>query len=196
MSLPTDLTVNDAGFLLQVVDYGHLMRWNGTIWEFAPGDSGNGYIRDCVVPPQDEGWVICDGRVTSYLKSGSATLFATPFTTPNELGSGVYHRSTGVYSGSIEDAIAPTLSGSTDTEAAHTHSVNPPSTTSGNDSGAGTVVAAGVGTTVATHTHTHDTDIAAVTSAAGSAHSHTVAALVVTDGGEPFHLGVLRYFRR
>lgn len=206
MSIPTDLGTADVGLLLQVADYGHLMRWSGTVWEFAPGDSGNGYIKDCLVPPQQEGWALCDGQGTSYLRSGNATLFATSITTPNELSTGVYHKSGATPTIGVQAAVAATISGSVATEAAHTHgvtvpaqssadesahthAVDPPNTTSDGGWPFTTVDQNLDATTidVSSYPHTHDTNIAPFTSGAGSAHHHTVGAQSVTSGGGSAH---------
>src|SRR5882724_7957943 len=43
MALPSDLTVNDAGFLANVTDYNHLLQWNGSMWQWGPGEFGGGF---------------------------------------------------------------------------------------------------------------------------------------------------------
>ncbi len=47
--------------------YNHLLRWNGTAFEFAPGDSGSGYAVEFVITPNAPGWAACDGSTTTYL---------------------------------------------------------------------------------------------------------------------------------
>jgi hypothetical protein len=197
MSLPTDLGANDVGFLLHVVDFSHLVRWNGITWEWAPGDEGNGFIRDYLVQPPVAGWQLCDGSVTSLLIVGHTTLYAQTITTPNET-SGTYHKSAATTDGTVQAAVAPSVSGSTASENGHTHDVDPPSTASGGPSATTTVDNTGGGSTVAvgSATHTHDTNVASFTSGAGSAHSHGAGSLAVSASGEPAHINVLRYFRR
>ena len=197
MALPTDLGATDVGFLLEIVDFRHLVRWNGTAWDWAAGDEGNGFIRDFLVLPSTAGWQLCDGTVTSMLRVGFPTLYAQTIATPNET-SGVYHKSGATTTGAVAAAVAAAISGSVAAEAAHTHSIDPPSTTSGVNSASETVDQVGGGATVAVakHTHTHDTDIAAFASAAGSSHVHAVGSLVNDAAAEPAHVTVLRYFRR
>lgn len=181
MAIPTDLSYHDRGFLLTVVEYDHLLRWNGAAWEFAPGDDGNAFFREFVAAPQSAGWVLCDGSTTDYLTLG-AVLGATAITLPDETTDPVYHKSDTAYSGTVNAPTAPTLSGSTGAESTHTHgATSTPSAT--------VAVQAGVGTTVATDTHTH-------TTSAGDSHSHSVGTLVNSADGEPRNLSVLRYFRR
>src|SRR5947207_9997037 len=40
------LGASDAGYVAYLTDYGHFVRWTGTVWQFAPGDVGNGFFRD------------------------------------------------------------------------------------------------------------------------------------------------------
>ena len=98
---PTDLGTNDTGLLLFVSDFGHLMRWTGTAWEFAEGDVGNGFFRDFAVNPPESGWQLCDGTVTTYLTLSGATLTTTSFTTPNLTGTAAYRKSATAYSGTV-----------------------------------------------------------------------------------------------
>lgn len=205
MSLPNDLGANDAGFLLHIVDYSHLVRWTGASWEWAPGDEGNGYIEDFLVPPVSPGWQVCDGTITSLLIVGHPSLYSQSIQLPDEVSAGVYHKSAATVSDyTVKPAVAPLITGNTAdesahthsvvvpdqntaNESAHTHSVDPPSTTSGNDSGSGTIVQAGTGTTVAAHPHTHDTDIGSFSSAAGSAHHHDVPSQTFASGAGAAH---------
>jgi hypothetical protein len=214
MALPTDLGLNDAGFLLFIPDFAHLVRWNGTVWQFAPGDEGNGFTRDYLTTPPTSGWQLCDGSTTSMLMVGQATLRSQSIKLPDETSAGVYHKSGTLPDvGQVRGPVAPTLSGNTADESAHTHSVDPPNTTSttpstnttGTNSANETVdkTLAGATVTVAkdTHTHdmanhTHDVNIASFASAAGSAHHHGVGTLAVSTTGEPKNVIVMRYFRR
>ena len=81
-SQPT-LTGADAGYLAYVTDYGHLVHWTGTVWEFAPGDVGNKFRRDFMGAPQEVGWQLMDGSATTYLTVGAATLTTSAYTTPD-----------------------------------------------------------------------------------------------------------------
>lgn len=102
VNAPTDLGVNDAGFLFYVTDFAHLMKWSGAVWEFI--DEGNAYFADFAVAP-GTGWVLCDGSASSYLVAG-ATLTTTVFNTPNLTtggtgATGVYRKGGAAYSASI-----------------------------------------------------------------------------------------------
>jgi hypothetical protein len=60
-ALPTDLGTADANFLMNVTDFGHLLRWTGTGWVWGPGDAGSGYMVQFVTAPDITGWQACDG---------------------------------------------------------------------------------------------------------------------------------------
>lgn len=99
---PTDLGVDDTGFLLNVSDYDHLMRWTGATWEFAPGDGGSGYFMDfALVPASVVGWALCNGVQTSYLAVVGGNLGGVLFTPPNLVGTPSYRKSGAAYSGVI-----------------------------------------------------------------------------------------------
>lgn len=85
--LPTDLgTAGDVGVLAYVTDFAHLLRWNGTGWEWGPGENGSDYVSAFVTGPDDAtGWHACDGTVgVVRLKSDGSRAFAT---VPNTAGS-------------------------------------------------------------------------------------------------------------
>lgn len=166
-SLTGSLTTDDAGYLYYATDYARAFRWTGSAWENAPGEDAQGEIRFFAIAPST-GWQLCDGTTTTRSTSAGSTAAVT---VPNYSTSAYLKAATSLTAG-------PTAaSGTTADESAHTHSVDPPNTTSGNDSGSGTVVQSGTGTTVATHTHTHDTNIGSFASAAGSAHNHAPGTL-------------------
>jgi hypothetical protein len=81
------ICASDAGLLLFVTDYNHLLQWNGTGWQWGPGENGSGYIVAFVNPPnQAVGWVLCDGSTGVASLLGDGTLdFST--TLPNTPGS-------------------------------------------------------------------------------------------------------------
>ena len=149
---PTDLGLPDAGFIIRSSDFDRLYRWSGAAWADLRGQSQRGHVAffpEAYAPTT--GWQLCDG--TAGVAISTPTGGTTTVTVPYLTGSNRFIRS-----------VSGTTGGTGGAATTHTHPVDPPSTTSGNDSGAGTVVAAGAGTTVATHTHTHDTDIASFTS--------------------------------
>lgn len=113
---PTGLTIDNDGMLFFVTDFGHLVRWDGPLgmWKFAPGDVGNGFFRDYAITPQESGWVLCNGAVTTYLVVGGATLTTANFTTPNLSGSPAYKKSAAAYAG-ITGVSGATDAGTTGT---------------------------------------------------------------------------------
>lgn len=78
------LDQQDEGYVIAVDDYNHVVRWNGTAWAFAPGDTGNRFFRiyPAGYPPQEQGWQLCNGATTSYLVVGGPTLQTALYTTP------------------------------------------------------------------------------------------------------------------
>lgn len=84
LDVPTTLTSEDAGQLIALRPYGHVLRWTGTLWQFAPGDLGAGSLQTfgTGVVPQGDGWVLCNGQTTDYLIVGASVLTTQPFVTP------------------------------------------------------------------------------------------------------------------
>lgn len=66
-TLPTNLTVNQKGFIVEVSDYAHTLRWTGSGWEWGPGDSGSGYLAPFLAAPAQAGWKLCDGSTVKQL---------------------------------------------------------------------------------------------------------------------------------
>lgn len=83
---------NDVGYIGLETEFGHLLRWTGTAWEFAPGDGGNGFLLGFPAgAPQAVGYGLCDGTVYTYLVVGATLTTATYDTTP-AIAAGVYFR--------------------------------------------------------------------------------------------------------
>ena len=131
------LAAGDAGFIYNITDYMHRVRWDGSVWQWAPGDNGNRYFGHFEAAPGD-GWQLCDGSTAAYVVIGAASLTTANFVTPNITGNPSYPKLGAAYAG-IAAAVAPgvsgstagataTVSGSTASESAHTHAVDPPST--------------------------------------------------------------------
>lgn len=212
---PTGLTADDEGYLYGVSDYGHLVRWSGSVWEWAPGDPGNDYFQDFRAAPTQTGWAFCDGSTVARLTVGAATLTTTNVTLPNFNATPGFLQGGSAYSGpGIDAAVAPGLSGtsgatapgisgSVANESSHTHDIDLDSTgeilegipTISNYAAPG----------AAQFDHHHNTQ---GTSGAGSAHNHGVGTLAVdshTHGigsyaadatGLPALVTTLRYYRR
>lgn len=196
---PTGLTPEEDGLLYFVTDYGHLVRWNGSlaVWKFGPGDPGNGFFADYAIAPQAAGWALCDGSVTNYLVVGAATLTVAGVTLPDLITTGVYRRG-GAYTGTVLGAVASalTISGSltTSSNGAHTHTI---SGTTANESththAAGGLKLAALTTTLnlgpggnVTFDGFVDNPISG-TSAAGSAHAHGAGSLAADSNGAHTH---------
>lgn len=81
---PTDLGLYDEGLLLNVTDFGHVLRWDGAGWTWGPGDSGNGYYvtRPAASAPSGPGWQLCNGAATTYLALAGPLLALVAFVTP------------------------------------------------------------------------------------------------------------------
>jgi hypothetical protein len=196
-ALPADLGTADGGFVALVNNYMHYLRWNGSSWGYADSDVPGRVEMFWIDPSPVTGWQLCDGTDhVKYLKGDGTLVDLTGATRIPDLTSAAnkaaYAKLGTPVAGPVA-AVAPgfTSGGNTGNSAigiAATDSTTPGAT--GNDSGAGTVVAAGAGTTVATHTHTH-TSAAHAHALTDPQHNHTVPAGAVDATGEPRNL-VLR----
>lgn len=161
------LTAADAGQLIYVSDYEHLMKWDGSALDFAPGDDGSGYIGIFRTTPNHGIWQVCDGSSVNVLNADGTV---TSITSPNYSTASYLKLATAA-------AIGPdAASGTVANESAHTHQVDPPNTTSSIPSST-VEVQAGTGEDVATETHSHDVNVTAFASGAGSAHNHAPGTL-------------------
>ena len=178
------LTAGDAGFLYHVTDYNHTVRWNGTIWEFAPGDVGNGFKRNFAFAPQEAGWALMDGSTVNYLVVGSAALTTASIVLPDLDGSEAFDKSTGSYTGSIDAAVAANISGST--ASGGTGNTGQPSASQGIvfQEGTGASQTLELHNSISTHTHN------------GPSHSHGAGSLANNTAARPPSIGWLPYFRQ
>lgn len=80
--LPQDLTSTDAGFLVNVTDYNHLLQWNGSMWIWGPGEAGGGFTVPFVNAPNPTmGWHRADGSNVNVLQpNGGISVVASPNT--------------------------------------------------------------------------------------------------------------------
>jgi hypothetical protein len=152
-ALGPTLNVNQLVF---VTGYNHLLQWTGTDYQWAPGESGSGYISGFLDAPGATGWHLCNGANVSRLNGdGTVTAVLLPdYTTSAYVKFGV------------AAAAGPTASSGTTTSVsagtpAGTIAVGPDDTS--------VIVQAGVGTTVAADPHSH---AAIFTGAALAGHSH------------------------
>lgn len=196
------LGLGDAGYLMWLTDYKHLLRWTGAAWEFF-GDSSNAFFADFIIAPQTGLWQLCDGTVVNYLTLG-ATLTETPFTTPNLVGTPAYRKAAAAYTGAIAAKVTPsatgtgsTGTGTTSDDGGHTPHIAA-GTLVGSIIQAGALtppITVGVNTAWEVLAPAGGVDLDAV-----PAHHHTVPALSVPALSigtiEMANLGCLPYFRR
>lgn len=89
-ALPTDLTTTDAGFLVNVSDFAHLLEWTGAGWTWGPGENGSDHILVFLTGPTPAtGWQLCDGSsgVASLNSDGSLAFVSVPDLTISAPGS-------------------------------------------------------------------------------------------------------------
>lgn len=79
-ALPTDLGPNDGTLLLFVTDFAHLLQWNGSGWQWAPGELGSDMIVQFLSGPNTVGWQACDGSagVSSLQPDGTLAFVTVP----------------------------------------------------------------------------------------------------------------------
>jgi hypothetical protein len=202
-AIPTDLGVNDAGFIFDVLDFNHRLQWSGTAWGWAPGDEGSGRMVVCEIDPTGAGWHLYDGSAgVLYLKATGAT---GTITLPNLVGvtTDAAFIVAGSPNGGPNAATAPTIGGSTATASAVTGLTNPAATgsTSPGNTGApsATVTAAsGSGITVATFAHTHieAAHTHSIGAPADPGHVHTLTGITAGTDGTPANLVRRPWFRQ
>lgn len=72
-TLQATLGPDDAGLLLNVTDYGHVLQWSASAWKWGPGEQGSGMQIAFTVAPAGSGWQLCNGSSgVNYLKSTGA----------------------------------------------------------------------------------------------------------------------------
>lgn len=174
------LTTADTGLMLDVTDYGHRLRWDGTDFEWAPGDSGSGMTQLFEIDPTGAGWHLYDGSTVNYLKADGTT---GSVTLPNLAGSAAYLKA-GTPNTGINAATPGSLTGNTDNAST---GVTIPGTT-GSPSGTTNVTAGGVAVASSTHTHSEG-------SVSDPQHHHTLTTVSVT-GGEPQNIVRRPWFRQ
>lgn len=98
----------NAGLLVWVTDYNHVLEWTGSGYQWGPGDNGSAYFQGFAVAPVATGWHACDGSFVHYLKPdgslGGAVL-------PNTAGSAAYMKFGAAYNSTIQVADAPVFAG-------------------------------------------------------------------------------------
>lgn len=168
-ALAATLGTSDAGYLVNVTDFGWVLQWTGSAWAFGAGQTGGGFIQGFSAAPLAGAWQVCDGTATTFLKADGTT---GNFTTPNLTGHYVKLNNAG-YTGTV---VAGGVSGAT--------SAGTPTGTIGNNS-ASQEVQSGTGITVAANPHTHT-----FTGDLMGTHTHTPGTL------ELARTELIPYFRR
>lgn len=75
-SIPTDLTVNDAGFLFAVTNFKHVLQWSGSAWDWGPDDIGS----DFYVISENAlgiGWQLVNGATVDRLNADATVTSVT-----------------------------------------------------------------------------------------------------------------------
>lgn len=154
----------NAGQLVYVTDYNHLLRWDGAGFQWGPGENGSGYISAFLNDPSPTtGWQLCNGSNTTKLNfDGTVTAVTVPdYTTASylKLSSGA----------PVAGPTAP--SGTTSATSGGTPSGTNSNPATGNNS-ANVDVQAGTGTLVAADPHNHTTVAPVFTGNALATHTH------------------------
>lgn len=189
----------DDGVLFECTDYNHVLRWawggGPGAFGWGPGENGSAYVQFFAVAPTGVGWKLADGAgspVAYLLATGGTATVALP-----DLRGSVYPKGAAAYTGAVDAAVDPTISGDTGAGAAHSHGVgtlDAAAASAGTPSGvnadesththgpgdfvtstpsASGAVQSGAGTSVALNTHVHS--IASGNSDPGAAHTHAFA---------------------
>jgi len=107
-ALVATLGATNAGLLIWVTDYNHVLEWTGSGLVWGPGESGSGYFQGFAVAPTGNGWHACDGSFVNYLRSdgtlGGAVL-------PNTVSSAAYMKYGSAYNSTIQVADVPLFTG-------------------------------------------------------------------------------------
>ena len=141
-NLPVGLGAADAGTIYRNTFFQRNWIWDGSAWHYNDGGVGaGGQVSTSGSAPSGGLWTACDGVAVTCALDNATTASLTP---SNTAAVGADNPMIEGGAGAAQQAAtAPTGTAST-----------------GNDSGAGTVVQSGTGATVATHTHTHTASVA------------------------------------
>jgi hypothetical protein len=188
---PSDLGADDAGFCFYASDFVRRYRWSGTAWERGAGEACTLQVATSPVAIAAAGWKTLDGTsnpVRYSLDDGTTATISLPDAT------GAYEVQ-GTWTGTVDAAVAPGLTGSTAAAGGHDHDVtlpdhthaidhDHPSASTGPPEAGGTAtlqVGAGASVGYATTGHSHAFDPPAFTGSSGSDGADTVATDAVLD---------------
>lgn len=191
------LTAGSIPVFVFVSDYAHLIYWNGTTATFAGDQSG------CISLWESDpgtGYHLCDGSTVSRLNAdGTKTSVTLPDLTSS--GAAAAFLEGGTPNSGPTAAVAPTISGHTDTGTAVIAGTTASGAAAiGNDTDGGiTFLAAGLGSTAAINPHTHidsgHTHDSGTIADSGHQHTLSSANAPISATGEPRKL-VRRPFYR
>lgn len=167
----------DAGLVVFVTTFAHLVFWDGAAWQFLGADQPGQFGEWAAAP--SIGWALCDGSATTFLTVG-ATLGTSAFTTPNRAGVPSYAKSGAAYTGALVAPTAPGISGSTAAGTTGTGTTGTGTTGTGTtgtgSTGTGTT---GTGTTGANNTAAFAQFTLSGTAYGLDGHTHSVPGLAV-----------------
>lgn len=106
--LPT-LNADDTGYLYDVADYDHLLRWEGAAWNWGDHDRSGRIESFLVDPDPTTGWALCNGGATDKLNyDGSVSAVTLPDLTSTAAKAG-YLKFGATASATVNAAVAPSL---------------------------------------------------------------------------------------
>ncbi len=108
-----------TGAIVVVTDYNHVLRWNGSGYEWGPGDAGSGMIQFFDVAPAGVGWKLIDGlgddgsaigasHPIKILNSDGTTRNNTTAAAMN-VAAGVFIAGSNAYNGAVTAKTVPTV---------------------------------------------------------------------------------------
>ena len=172
-SIPADLDVTDANYCFGSNDYNHSYIWNGTAWNFSPGDPGSAFIVGSVSPPLGGPWALCDGSTTVCATGNGST---TSVITANLTGD-VFLK--GGTPGNVQPANAATWDANSTTDSQNLNTANESSHTHALSGSGGLVVDSisfNPGNSNASLNFTTGSVVASIdpTTGPGSPHNHAI----------------------
>lgn len=152
----------DVGYLISITDFQHVIRYNGSNWDFGPGDSGSGFYvaggRGFQLPAGK--FHLCDGSTIQvfYLPSGVPSLQTV---TLDDLTAGQFIRG-GPWSGSSASGTNPSWdpAAKSDDEATHAHTLGHIVTDANTGTGLNLVAGTNTGSPTGGHHHTLSNGVA------------------------------------
>lgn len=182
-ALAATLGATQAGLMVEVTDFRHILQWTGSAWKWGPGEDGRHDIVGLPVDPDDTtGWQLCDGSTVAYLKGDGTT---SNYTTPDLVSAAnkAAYLKLGTPVSGPNAATAPTFAGG----ALASASTGITATTSATGTTQLETIAGG--SSVPTAGHTHAVNISDPT------HTHTFSGGTVGSNGEPRNMELRPWFR-